>query len=228
MAENRKGKMFLENIFSINTHRRYFDTALSAKLSCEALTCNTNCEWRLPSPADPRRCFANVFADIRGTTLLYGWHANCSACSTLRSCRSSRGRNIRRRTTGNSSPSNFVTRPRRTSRTKSRGYARRSYLSTRASHVIDFRFRTASVPLDTWLRNLPVYAVISRTKIIFIFFALNFITLLRVLFTCHLKRNCEICNYVLRYICWQEINNTHIYIYINAKTQTIWLSKVAL
>lgn len=25
------------------------------------------CEWRLPSPTDPGRCFADVFADIRGT-----------------------------------------------------------------------------------------------------------------------------------------------------------------
>lgn len=25
------------------------------------------CEWRLPSPTDPRRCFADVFADIRST-----------------------------------------------------------------------------------------------------------------------------------------------------------------
>lgn len=46
------------------------------------------------------------------------------ACSALRSCRSNRAGISRDVSPGNSSPSNFVMRLRRTSRTKSRGYAR--------------------------------------------------------------------------------------------------------
>lgn len=89
----------------------------------------------------------------------YGWHANCSACSVLRSCRSKSGRNIRRRTAGNSSPSNFVTRPRRTSRTKSRGYARRG-LSVGAYVACD-RF-----PLPIHLRPPIRGSEISRCMLI--------------------------------------------------------------
>lgn len=71
----------------------------------------------------------------------YGWHANCSTCSAFRSCRSNRAGISRDVSPGNSSSSNFVTRLRRTSRTKSRGYMRQGlYVDACALRMIDFYF----------------------------------------------------------------------------------------
>lgn len=119
---------------------------LFTKLSNEA-QCATwiVCEWRLLIASRSQKMFRWHLRRYQR----YGWHANCSACSALRSCRSNRAGISRDVSPGNSSSSNFVTRPRRTSRTKSRGYVRQGlYIDACASRTTNFHFPIRFSSLD--------------------------------------------------------------------------------
>lgn len=118
-------------------------------------------EWR-STLADPRRCFADISADIRGN----GWHANCLACSALRSCRSSRDiwkRRCRREFIAVQfchATSQHVTHE------KSRKCASKLSVDTRASRVIDFNFWSVSTFEYAWFLGVCWFR--TRTKILII------------------------------------------------------------
>lgn len=96
-----------------------------------------------------RRCFADISADIRGGMPI-AWLVPPSACAE--------GISGNVNILGNSSSSNFVTRFRRTSRTKSRGYARLSI------HVRRVWWISTSDPLPLLNTRDSRYICWSRTR----------------------------------------------------------------
>jgi len=135
---------------------------LFIKLSSEA-QCVTRivCKWRLLITGRSQKMFRWHLRRYQR----YGWHANCSACSALRSCRSNRAGISRDVSPGNSSSSNFVTRPRRTSRTKSRGYTRQGlYIDACASRTINFHLPICFLSPDMQLWNFFQHILIIKQR----------------------------------------------------------------
>lgn len=99
----------------------------------------------------------------------YEWHANCSACSVLRLCRSNHA-GISGDVSPGNSPSNFVTRPHRTSRAKSRRYAQSFYVCVAYKFPLPIHFPSADTRLRYFFRCTLIDQNEDNFDILILFF----------------------------------------------------------